>query len=186
MSRAILAVGCVIAAAAARLLPHPPNATPVAAIALLGGATLPFPLSFLLPVAAMFLSDLVIGFDSLPVTLSVYGSFLLTSLLGRWLRGRPSPWCVLGASVGSSILFYLITNAAVWKFSHMYAPTADGLILSYLYALPFFRHTLLGDMAYTVALFTALHAVAPALARSVSRVMILLTPQRVLPHQKEV
>lgn len=169
-------LGLIALAAGTRLLPHPANVSPIAAIALLGGASLSLPWSLTVPTTAMFVSDLFIGFDSFPVTLSVYGSFLATVFLGRWLRGRPSPstslginpWQMLGAALASSILFYLVTNAAVWWFSGLYPQTADGLILSYLYAIPFFRHTLLGDLTYTVTLFLA-YQYAPQLALAAFR-----------------
>lgn len=166
-SSVFVVLGLIVLAAASRLLPHPPNVSPIAAIALLGGASLTLPWSFAIPAAAMLLSDLVIGFDSVPVTLSVYGSFFATVLLGSWLRGRPRPWRLLGASLAGSILFYLVTNAAVWWFSGMYPRTPDGLMLSYFYALPFFRNTLVGDLAYTVSLFLA-YQYSPHLFRVLS------------------
>lgn len=153
--RLLFALSLIAIAAAARLLPHPPNVSPVAALALLGGATLPFPWSLALPTAAMLLSDIAIGFDILPVTLSVYGSFAVTCLLGSWLKRNPAPWNILGGSLASSALFYLVTNAAVWRFSGLYPRTGGGLVLSYFFAIPFFRHTMLGDLAYTAALFAA-------------------------------
>lgn len=159
-----LILALIGAAAVARLLPHPPNVAPIAALALLGGASLPLPWSIAVPTGAMLLSDLILGFDSFPITLSVYGSFLVTVFFGMWLRERPTLARMVGASLGSSVLFYLVTNAAVWKFSGLYPSTFSGLLLSYLYALPFFRYSLIGDLVYTVALVGTL-AYAPLLAR---------------------
>lgn len=157
MNRAkiLLALVLIVVAASIRLIPHAPNATPLAAVALFGGATLPAPWSFAVPLAAMLASDAVIGFDSLPITISIYASFAVTVVFGYWLRRRRGPWNILLVTLGSSILFYLVTNAAVWKFSGMYPLTADGLLLSYLYGIPFFRHTIMGDMTYTFSLFLA-------------------------------
>lgn len=142
-------------AALSRLLPHPPNVSPIAALALFGGATLSLPWSIALPAAAMLLSDAFIGFDSFPITLSVYGSFFVTVAFGAWLRAHSNPWRILAASFSASVLFYLVTNAAVWWFSGLYPRTMDGLAWSYMYAIPFFRHTLLGDLAYSTAVFMA-------------------------------
>jgi hypothetical protein len=147
---AFLAIGSV-----ARLLPHPSNVAPIAAMALLGGAMLTTPWAFFLPLGAMFISDLVIGFDLLPITLAVYGSFMVTVWLGRWLRSDRTLGRLVIASLTSSLLFYLVTNAAVWWFSGMYAHTGQGLELSYVYALPFFRNTVLGDLTYTIVLLGA-------------------------------
>ena len=44
-----------------RLLPHPPNFTPVAAIALFGGIYLSKRIAFSLPLIIMFISDIFIG-----------------------------------------------------------------------------------------------------------------------------
>lgn len=164
-TKTCLTIFLILAAVSVRLTPHAPNATPLAAVALFGGATLPTPWSFAVPLAAMVASDTVIGFDNLPTTLAIYGSFIIAVLFGRWLRHQRGPWRVLSATLASSILFYLITNAAVWKFSGMYAPTVDGLLLSYLYAIPFFRHTIMGDMAYTFSLFLAAEYVPIAMRR---------------------
>jgi uncharacterized protein DUF6580 len=175
--RTFFLLALIAGAAASRLLPHPPNVSPIASLALLGGATLPVFWSFAIPLSAMFLSDLVVGFDSIGVTVSVYGSFLLTVFVGRLLRQRTSPGSVLSASLGSSVLFYLVTNAAVWAFSDLYPQTADGLALSYFYALPFFRNTLFGDLAYSTALFGAFF-VLPRLAPSLRQQRPLATVAR--------
>lgn len=132
-----------------------PNVSPIAAIALLAGATLAAPFSFIVPIIAMVVSDAYIGFYSLPIMESVYGSFVLTVLLGTWLKGTRPAWKIIAATFAASTLFYLITNAAVWKFSGMYPQTLDGLFLSYYYAIPFYRNTLFGDMIYTYSLFLA-------------------------------
>ena len=174
--RILLLIGLIVMAAFARLLPHVPNVAPIGALALLGGAALPLPWSIVLPGAAMLLSDSIIGFDSMPITLAVYGSFAASALMGRVLRGGWMPWRLLGTSLASSILFYLVTNFAVWKFSGLYPSTLDGLALSYFYALPFFRNSLLGDLVYSFAIFGAWHAAGRVVfLRSRARVAIPFT-----------
>lgn len=168
LTQMIFVVTLIAVAALSRLLPHPPNVSPIAALALFGGATFSLPWSLAAPAAAMLLSDALIGFDSFPMTLSVYGSFFITVAFGAWLRARPSPWRILAASLGASALFYLVTNAAVWWFSGLYPRTTVGLVWSYVYAIPFFRHTLLGDLAYSTTLFFA-YQYLPELVRSFSR-----------------
>lgn len=168
LTQIIFVLTLIVVAAFSRLLPHPPNFSPIAALALFGGATLSLPWSLAVPAVAMLLSDALIGFDSFPITLSVYGSFFVTVAFGAWLRARPSPWRILAASLGASVLFYLVTNAAVWWFSGLYPQTTAGLVLSYVYAIPFFRHTLLGDLAYSVTLFFA-YQYLPEFVVSLSR-----------------
>ncbi|HYE60167.1 MAG TPA: DUF6580 family putative transport protein [Candidatus Kapabacteria bacterium] len=133
----------------ARLLPHSANVAPIAAIALFGALYLPKRLALILPLCALLLSDLFIGFYSLPIMVTVYGSFLTIGLLGLWIRSHKSFGTVLGGTLLGSLLFFLTTNAAVCFFGTMYAHTLDGLMQSYTMALPFFRNSVLGDLFYT-------------------------------------
>jgi hypothetical protein len=138
-----------------RISDHMPNVAPVAAIALWAGAVLPAPWALGVPLGAMLIADSIIGFASLPVTISIYVSYLLMVVVGMQLKKRYSVWKLIGSSMFGAILFYLITNAAVWWFSGLYTKTWDGLLLSYFYAIPFFRNTFLGDVSYVCGLFLA-------------------------------
>lgn len=153
-ARFVTLVGMTLAAAATRLLPHPPNFTPIAAMALFGGAHFANPLAaFAVPLSAMFLSDLLLGFGLHPVMPFVYGSFAFTVCLGRWLRARRLPLAVGVAALSGSVVFFVVTNLGVWLVGDLYPRTLDGLVTCYIAAIPFFRNTLAGDAGYTVALF---------------------------------
>jgi len=134
-----------------RILPHPANFAPVAAIAIFGGAMLPRRYGVAAPLAAMVVSDMVIGFHSLiPVT---WGSYILIALASSiWLKKRT---LFRGSIVTltASIFFYIVTNFAVWLTSGMYAHTVSGLTSCYIMALPFFRNTMLSDTIFTASLF---------------------------------
>lgn len=147
------------AAAAIRVVDHWPNVTPVAATALMAGSYLGLPWGLVLPGAVMAVSDAVIGFSPWPITAAVWGSFGATVWLGRGLLKKRTAGRVIEASLLASVLFYLVTNAAVWAFSGMYPLTAEGLRMSYWYAIPFFRNTLLGDLAFTGGFFLAVQIV---------------------------
>lgn len=151
-TRLLTLVGLIVLAAASRLLPHPPNFTPIAAMALFGGAHFSDKrLAFVVPLAALSVSDLVLGMHRLlPV---VYGSFALFVWLGFWLRPRRRPLPIAAGTLASSVLFFLITNFGVWALGSLYPRTIEGLIACYLAAIPFFQNTLLGDGAYTAVLF---------------------------------
>ena len=151
-TRFAVLLGMVLAAAASRLLPHPPNLTPIAAIALFGGAYFADKrAAFLVPLAAMFLSDLVIGLHrQLPV---VYACFAMTVCIGLWLRTRRRLRPIAGGALASSLLFFIVTNFGVWALGSLYPKTMEGLITCYLAAVPFFRNTLIGDAFYTAVLF---------------------------------
>jgi len=153
---------CLIALAALlRVLPHPANFAPVAAVAIFGGSILPRRLAVLVPLLAMMFSDAIIGFHNLiPLTWGCYVLIALTS--SHWLR-KPSLRRGAIITLSGSTLFFIVTNFGVWAWSSMYAHTWNGLALCYTMALPFFRNTLLSDMLYTSMLF-ALYALATSMS----------------------
>ncbi len=157
--RLMVLTGIVVAAAMARLMPHPPNMTPIGAMALFGGAFLPNRrLAYALPLVAMLLSDIVLG-------LTVYGKAMLTSqpivytcllatvAMGKLIRDRRSVLNVGAVTLASSFLFFGVTNLAVWASGSLYPRTFAGLMVCYTAAIPFFRNSLIGDMAFTATLF---------------------------------
>lgn len=151
----MLAYFFVLFGAILRVIPHPANFVPIAAIALFGGAYLNKKLALVLPLAAMVVSDVFIGFDSMESRIVVYGTFILTGLIGLWIRSRKNIWSILGGSLLGSVLFYLVTNLVYLYEPTMYPHSLAGQITSYVNALPFFRNTLLGDLFYVSILFGA-------------------------------
>jgi hypothetical protein len=107
----------------------------------------------------MFVSDIFIGFYSWPIMLSVYGSFFIASLLGEYIKNHKNVGSIAVVTLSSSIIFFLITNWAVWQFGTMYAHSWQGLLDSYLMAIPFFRNSLVGDIFYAGLLFGAYETV---------------------------
>jgi len=143
---ALIAAGAVL-----RIVPHPPNLAPIGAIALFGGAVLPLPWGVAVPVAAVVLSDAVLGFY--PGMLWVYASFVLIALLGGTALGqRRTVLRVAATAVGASVLFFIVTNFGEW-LGPLYPHTLAGLRASYIAAIPFFRNTALSDLGYSLALF---------------------------------
>lgn len=148
-------LGAILMAAALRLLPHPWNVTPIGAMALFAGAMLGArPLAFAGPLAALFLSDLIIGFHKLMP--AVYLAFALVVCLGLLIRGRRTPPRVAAGMVGGSVVFYLVTNFAVWAFGGWYPQSPAGLAACYIAGLPFLQNTLVGDLFYAAVLFGGL------------------------------
>lgn len=143
----------ILIAAATRFLPHPANFTAIGAMALFGTARLQDKrLAFVLPIAAMLISDLFIPFGYNP---SVYLSFVLIAALGLSLRNTNKMLPIAGASLASSLIFYIITNFAVWMGDNgvMYSKNIEGLWMSYTAAIPFFWNGLAGDLFFTAVLF---------------------------------
>jgi hypothetical protein len=149
----------IIAAAMMRLIPHWPNFTPIAAIALFGGTFLKRKdLAFLVPVVAMLVSDLIIGFHS--TMLPVYLSFISIVGLGLVLKKRLTVVNTLSASLVASLIFYLVTNFASWTSGMMpYPMNTAGLMQCYIAGLPFLFNGALGDLFYTSVLFGAVYLI---------------------------
>jgi hypothetical protein len=145
-------VAMILAAALSRLIPHPPNMASVSAVALFGGAYLSDRrMAFLVPLAALFLSDLVLGFyHGMAVT---YASFALIVCIGLWLQNNRSATRIAGAAVASSVLFFVTSNFGVWALGSLYPKTVEGLFACYVAAIPFFWNTMLGDLLYAALLF---------------------------------
>jgi uncharacterized protein DUF6580 len=140
----------IVIAVIMRLIPHIPNVAPIAAMALFGGAYLNKKYALILPLVALFISDIFLGFySSMPY---VYGSFLIIGCIGIWLRSHKSIINVIVASLSSSLIFFLITNFGFFLSNDLYPKTFAGQMEAYTMALPFFRNTLLGDLEY-VGLF---------------------------------
>ncbi len=150
--RFFVVVLMILAAAASRLIPHPPNLASITAVALFGGAYLTDKrLALIVPLAALFLSDLILGFyNHMEI---VYGSFLLVVCIGFLLQRKRSALRIAGAALASSVLFFVVTNFGVWALESLYPKTAAGLVACYVAAIPFFQNTLAGDALYTTVLF---------------------------------
>ena len=163
----------ILTLALSRLLPHMPNFAPITALALFGAVYLSGRYAFIIPLVAMLISDYLLlyvsPFSSPMFNFShlvppqalfhsalpfVYVSFLISGLVGLWLKKHRAPVYVVLAAALCSVQFFLLTNAAAWM-SGMYDRSIWGLWEAYLAGIPFFQGTLLGDFFYTTTLFGA-------------------------------
>ena len=164
-ARLLAILSAIVVAAALRLVPHPPNFTPLGAMALFGAAQLGRrPLAFAAPIGALLLSDLVLGVYS--GMLVQYLAVALIVLVGWALLRRVTALRVGVAAVASSVLFFVVTNFGVWLQSGMYPLTMVGLAACYAAAIPFFQNTLAGDLFFSGLLFggfALLERLVPAL-----------------------
>ena len=143
----------ILVAALLRIFPHPPNVTPVASIALFGGAYLSRRFALLYPLCIMVLSDVflnpMLGVPLvLPESFFVYMSFLITGCLGLLCRSRRSVGALYLAALASSVQFFILTNFGTWLVSGMYSKNIPGLLECYTMAIPFFRYSLAGDLVW--------------------------------------
>jgi len=146
------AFALIILGISTRFLPHPANFTALGGAAIFSGIYLPRRWALILPIAAMFLSDLFLGFYAWPVMLSVYLGFIIMALIGMAIKKEKNAATVIGGTVFGSVLFFLLTNFSVWAFGNWYEHSLAGLYQCYVLALPFFKNSLAGDLFYTAAL----------------------------------
>lgn len=150
INKNIFLVSLIFFAILSRFLPHPPNFTPIAAIALLSSKGFNNRwVVFLVPIVSMFISDLFIGLHAtIPF---VYISFILIALLGLYVKKINIVSVLL-----SSTIFFLVSNFGVWLL--YYPITTEGLVQCYTLALPFFLNTVLGDLVYGALLIYPFYA----------------------------
>jgi len=135
-----------------RIMPHPPNFAPVAAIALFSGFL--FRRYFIwIPLIIMLVSDYFIGFYDWKLMAVVYGSLGLICLAGILLRKNKTVVSLVGYSLLGSVLFFILTNFAVWFFGGWYSHDFKGLAECFALAVPFFKNTLAGDLFYASVIF---------------------------------
>jgi len=158
----------IVLAALSRLLPHPPNFSPVEAMALFGGAWYASRrVALLVPLAAMLASDLALAwvhggqyldyFASADFWL-VYLAIAACTALGFGLRGRVRAPRVLGFALAGSLLFFMITNFGAWladigSAHSIYAANLSGLATAYVAGIPFFQNTVAGSLFFSAVLF---------------------------------
>lgn len=134
-----------------RLVPHPPNFAPIGGLALFSGSHFKNKFALLIPLSAMLISDIFLGFHN--TMLYVYFSFLLIVFIGRMIKNINGKALIM-ASLTSSFLFFIITNFGVWIAPQsMYPKSINGLIQCYYMGLPFFRNTLISDLIYSFSFF---------------------------------
>lgn len=141
----------VALAVLARLIPHPPNITPIGALALFSGACLPRRF-WLISISALLLSDWLLGWYDIRLMVFVYLGFVASIGVGRSLLWQGFRWRTLPIGVGvAALIFWCISNLGVWLTA--YPMTWAGFLECYLVALPFLGLSLVGDAIYTLLLF---------------------------------
>lgn len=149
----IVGVVLIVLAVASRFLPHTGNFSPIMSIALFSGFLFSDrKVGLLIPIGAMFLSDIVLGLH--PIMLAVYASFGIIAILGHKMKsGKVMP--VLANSLIGAVIFFVVTNFAVWC-EGWYGYTFEGLLNCYTMAIPYFRATLASSVIYSAILFGGL------------------------------
>ena len=136
----------VVALAQLRLIPHPPNFTPILAVGIFSGYYFKnFFMSLFIIILSMFLGDLYLGIhDTMFFT---YISLIAVVAVGFYIKKFKSLEILFGGII-SSVCFFIITNFGAWLTLDMYEKSFSGLISSYVLAIPFFQNTLVSTILY--------------------------------------
>ena len=159
----VIALVLVILSTITRLIPHPFNFTPVVAILLFSTYAFKGNYKFIVPIAAIVISDLFIelqhGYGFHSGTWLVYGAYIAIWALASFMLKHNNLVRNMATAALGSILFFLVTNFA---FFYPEAPLGSvigyphnlqGVIASYTAGIPFFRNMFIGDIIFSVSLF---------------------------------
>ena len=171
LRKEIFPISLIIILALARLIPHPPNFTPIIAIAIISGYFFKnINVSIIILLLAMFISDLFIGFyDNI---IFVYTSLILITLIFHKISKKINFKNLFIYSFGGSLIFFLVSNFGVWVLGSpgvndiAYERTFSGLIECYVFAIPFFGNSFLSTLIFAYPVMY-IYKVLPA--RSSSR-----------------
>ena len=137
-----ISLGILLALAASRFIPHPPNFTSLLALSFyiptfLGIRYVPVLL------LSFIITDLYIGLHGLG--LFTWGSVIIIGLLSKYFT-KSIVTRIFGALTGA-LVFYLITNFGVWLTGY-YEYSFNGLLTSYTLAIPFFTYSLISTFIF--------------------------------------
>ena len=136
----------IIALVQFRILPHPPNFTPILAAGIYAGYFFKkFYLAAFIIFFGMLIGDLYLGLHGF--MFFTYSALLFPVILGIYLK-KDNSLNLLISSLFSSIVFFIVTNFGVWLLSGMYENNFNGLIKCYIAAIPFFHNTILSTLIF--------------------------------------
>jgi len=154
LKKEIFPISLILILAFARLIPHPPNFTPIIAVAIMSSCFFRnMYLSFTVIIVSMLLADVFIGFYN--NIFFVYLSLLLIVFIFFRINIKIKLQNLFIFGFLGSVIFFLISNFGVWILSGMYEKNLNGLAYCYFLALPFFVNTVLSTIIFTYSAFVA-------------------------------
>ena len=171
LKKEIVPISLILILAMARLIPHPPNFTPIIAVAIMSGYFFKnINLSFLTLIGAMLVSDLFIGFYE--NVIFVYASLLLITFVFYKISNKINFKNLFIYSFAGSLIFFIVSNFGVWAlgspgvYDIAYEKNLNGLAECYILAIPFFGNTFLSTVIFA---YPAIFVYKTLAARSSSR-----------------
>tara|TARA_Y100000590_G_scaffold320457_1_gene362807 strand:- start:518 stop:1042 length:525 start_codon:yes stop_codon:yes gene_type:complete len=146
----IFPISLILILALSRLIPHPYNFSPMLAVGIFSGFYFrQFYLGLFIVIFSMFIGDLFLGFHS--TMFFTYISLAVAVLIGLYVK-RFKFNEILFSGLLSSVCFFIITNFGAWLTLEMYEKNFEGLLQSYVMAIPFFHNTLISTFVYLFVL----------------------------------
>ncbi len=146
----IFPIGLILILALSRLIPHPPNFTPIIAVAIMSCYFFKnIYLSFAILIISMLLADFFIGFHVKMIF--VYPSILIISYIFYKVNYEISFKNLFIFGFFGSVIFFIISNFGVWLIEDLYEYNMKGLIECYILALPFFKNTFISTVIFSYA-----------------------------------
>ena len=153
LKKEIFPISLILILVFARLIPHPPNFTPIIAVAIISGYFFKnINLSLLILLAAMLISDLFIGFYE--NVIFVYASLLLIAFVFHKISNKINFKNLFIYGFAGSLIFFIVSNFGVWALGSpgvsdiVYEKSLNGLIQCYVLAIPFFGNTFLSTIIF--------------------------------------
>ena len=164
LQKEIFPISLILLLAFSRLLPHPPNFTPIVAVAIMSGYFFKnIKFSFVVLLIAMLLVDVFLGFYK--HMLFVYLSLFLIVFVFFKISYKINFKNLFIFGFLGSLIFYLVSNFGVWASGVLspvtnlpYEKNLNGLISCYFLAIPFFKNTLFSTVIFSYAAFLANHS----------------------------
>lgn len=146
-----LALGLIVLGAGSRLLHLPPNIAAVTGVTLLAGFALRNVwLALLVPIGAMALGDIVLGWY--PGVLATYAGMAAGVFIARGLLPKLTVLRLVATTFLASLAFFVLSNFGTW-LEGWYGYTWDGLVACYIAAIPFWQNSLIADFTSTALAF---------------------------------
>lgn len=161
----ILLVSIITSIIFFRTIPHAPNFTPLGGATLLGAAFFGRKyLAILVPIAAMWLSDLLLnntlyasyseGFQwGASYQIFTFAAIALTAIFGMKWFSKITNAKIFGGAIMATVLFFVVTNFGTWLAGTLYAKSLSGLIACYIAAIPFLLNSLVSNLLFAFAAF---------------------------------
>jgi hypothetical protein len=144
----IFIISLILILGLSRLIPHPPNFTPIIALAVMSSFLFRnIFISLGVTIFSMFISDMIIGIHS--NMFFVYLPLIIIIIFFNKFSVKLNTLNLILYSFIGSILFFIISNFGVWMTTELYEKNLSGLVNCYIMAIPFFHNTVFSTLLFS-------------------------------------